>query len=160
MGFLSHYTGVQRIELDHDYWVDVKQCLSVVEKQRAETALASNPVMDMNGRGSAKLDITAFSNEMVCASVVGWNIDEDDGTVWALAPDRTKRANIARLPAPVFDTIWKTVNELNGPQSKDEKVRFHDDGVGRDQDGDGGSADPGDVQPGAAALAEAGPAPE
>ena len=160
MGFLSHYSGIQRIELGNDYWIDIKNCLTVMEKQRAESALASNPVMDMNGRGSAKLDITAFSNEMVCASIVAWNLDNEDGTAWELAPDRAKRANIARLPAPVFDTVWKAVNELNGPQSKDDKVRFPVNGVGRDQDGDGGSAEPGDVQPGAAVLAEAGPAPE
>lgn len=160
MGFLSHYAGVQRIELDGGYWIDVKKCLTVTEKQRAESALAANPVMDMSGRGSAKLDITAFNNEMVCASVIGWNLDEEDGTAWELAPDRVKRANIARLPAPVFDTVWRIVNELNGPQSKDDRIRFPVNGVGRDQDGDGGAADAGDVRPGAAALAEAGPAPE
>lgn len=160
MGFLSHYSGAQRIELGDGYWVDVKKCLTVAEKQRAESALTSNPVVDMNGNGTAKVDMPGFHNEMMCASIVAWNLDDDDGTVWPLAPDRTKRANIARLPAPVFDVIWRVINELNGPQPKDERVRFPVNGVGGDPDGDGGTAVVGDVQPGAAALAETGPASE
>lgn len=160
MGFLSHYSGVQRVEVGEGYWVDVKKCLTVAEKQRAETALTSNPVVDMSGHGTAKVDMPAFHNEMMFASIVGWNFDEDDGTPWALMPDRVKRINIARIPAPVFDTVWEVVNELNGPQSKADRIRFPVNGVGRDQDGDAGASVADDVQPGDATVAEAGPASE
>lgn len=160
MGFLSHYSGVQRVELDADYWVDVKKCLTVAEKQRAESALTSNPVVDMNGHGTAKVDMPAFHNEMMFASIVDWNLDDEDGTKWALAPERIKRLNIARIPAPVFDQIWKVINELNGPQPKDERIRFPVDGVGSDPDGDAGTSDAGDVQLGGSTVAEAGSAPE
>jgi hypothetical protein len=148
VGFLSAYSGTKRITIDGHYYAEVKECLSMIEKQRAEKALGgSTPTFDMNGHGSARLDTAAFAVEMVCASLVSWNFDEDDGTVWALSPDNVKRRNIARLPAPVFDAIYQEVNALNGPRAKDERVRFPDGGLGGDPDGLAGAAEPLDVLP-------------
>jgi hypothetical protein len=147
MGFLSAYSGTRKIDVGGGYWVEVRECLSVIDKQRAEKALASNPTIDpIHNRGSAQMDMAAFENEMLTHSIVAWNLDEDDGTIWALTPDKAKRANIARLPSPVFDTIFKVVNELNGPQSPRERAQFPDPGGSGDPDaGDAGPAEPGDV---------------
>lgn len=142
MGFLSAYSGTKRIEIDERYYVVVKECLSMIEKQRAEKALGANSAtVDMNGRGSAKLDTAAFSVEMVAASIVEWNLDEEDGTIWALAPEPVKRRNIERLPAAVFDLVYMEVNALNGPKPKDERVRFQAARLGGDPDGDAGAGE-------------------
>lgn len=158
MGFLSAYSGTRRIDLGGGYWVDVKTCLSIVEKQRAEKALTSDPTVDMSGRGTAKVDMPAYHNEMLVHSIAAWNLDEDDGTVWELTPEPVKRRNIARLPAPVFDAILKAVDELNGPQSTQERAQFPEPGVSGDPDGHPGAAVLGDVLGGAATVAAPGPA--
>jgi hypothetical protein len=157
-GFLSAYSGTRKVDLGDGYWVEIKECLSVVEKQRAEKALSSGPVFDQNGRGTAQMDMPAFHTEMVVASVVAWNLDEEDGSIWALSPEPVKRKNIARLPAPVFDQVFQAVNELNGPQSAKERAQFPEPGVGGDPDGNRGAAEPGDVLDGAATVAAPGAA--
>lgn len=158
MGFLSAYSGTQKIDVGGGYWIEVRECLPIMDKQRAEKALAQSPRVDMNGAGTIALDTVAFHNEMLAASIVAWNLDEENGQIWPLAPDSVKRANIARLPAPVFDQVWTVVNELNGPRETADKVRFPEPGVGGDPDGDGGPAEPADVRAGAAAVAAPGPA--
>jgi hypothetical protein len=142
VGFLSAYSGTKRIDFDGGYWVEVKECLNIVEKQRAERALTGTPTVDMNGRGTARMDQIAFHNEMLAAAITGWNLDDDDGAVWPLTPDSVKRSNIARLPAPVFDQILRVVDGLNGPRGRDEQVRFPDAGDGGDPVGDDGSGEP------------------
>jgi hypothetical protein len=153
VGFLSAYSGTQKIDLGGGYWIEVRECLSIVDKQRAEKALASSPKVDMSGNGTVSLDTVAFHNAMLEASIVAWNLDDDNGTVWALAPSNVKRDNIARLPAPVFDQVWQVVNDLNGPRERADQVRFPEPGVVGDQVGDGGSAEPADVRAGAAVVA-------
>lgn len=158
-GFLSAYSGTRRIDISGGYWIEVKDCLTVVEKHRSEKALTGNPTIDAtSGRGTAQMDLTGFETELVTASIVGWNLDEEDGTPWALAPDRVKRANIARLPSPVFDTIFKVVNELNGPQPAKESAQFPDESGGGDPVGDGGPTVAGDVLDGTATVAAPGDA--
>lgn len=159
MGFLSAYSDTRKIDLGGGYWVEIKECLSIVEKQRAEKALTPNPRVDMSGRAEAGMDLSAFHTEMVVASITAWNLDEDDGTVWPLTPEPVKRKNIARLPASVFDQIFKEVDELNGPKPARERAQFPEPGVGSDPDGDGGAGEPVDVLGGAAALAAPGAAP-
>lgn len=160
MGFLSAYSGTQKIDVGGGYWIEVRECLPIMDKQRAENALASSPRVDMAGNGSISLDTVSFHNEMVAASIVAWNLDDDNGQVWALAPDSVKRQNIARLPAPVFDQVWEVVDKLNGPRETADKVRFPEPGVGSDPVGDGGPAEPEDVRSGAAVLAATGAAPD
>jgi hypothetical protein len=160
MGFLSAYSSTRKIDVGGGYWVEIKECLTIVEKQRAEKALSSGPVIDQTGRGSAQMDMPAFHTEMVVASITGWNLDEDDGTVWPLTPEPVKRKNIGRLPASVFDQIFKEVDELNGPKSARERAQFPKPGVGGDPDGDGGTAVPVDVLGGAAAVAAPGATPD
>lgn len=145
MGFLSAYSGTRRIDLDGHYYVVVKQCLSLMEKQRADRALGSTQTIDISGKQSATIDTGAYAIAMVTASIVEWNLDEEDGTVWLLSPEPVKRRNVERLPAPVFDRIYQEIDALNSPRSKDEQVRFPADGVGGDPDGDAGAGLPGDV---------------
>lgn len=159
MGFLSAYSGTRKVDVGGGYWIEVRECLSIVDKQRAEKALASSPRVDMAGNGTVSLDTVAFHNEMLEASIINWNLDDDDGKVWALAPSNLKRQNIARLPAPVFDQVWEVVNDLNGPRERADKVRFPDAGNVGDQVGDAGSAESADVRDGAAAVDAAGAAP-
>lgn len=158
MGFLSAYSGTRRIDLGGGYWVEVKECLSIVEKQRAEKVLSRDPVVDQNGRGTAKVDMPAFHNEMLYHSITSWNLDEDDGTVWPLSPEPVKRKNIARLPAAVFDRILEVVDELNGPQSSRERAQFPVPGVGGDPEWDAGPAVAVDVLAGDSAVEAAGAA--
>lgn len=160
MGFLSAYSGVKRVDVGGDYWIEVLECLSIMDKHRAEKALASTPKMDLAGNGSMNLDTVAFRNEMMAASIVNWNLDDDNGQIWALSPDSAKRANIARLPAPVFDQVWQIVDELNGPRGRAEQIRFPEPGAVGDPVGDGGAGEPEDVRTGAAAVAAPGAASE
>lgn len=158
MGFLSAYSGTKNLDVGGGYYIEVLECLSIVDKQRAEKALAT-PRVDMNGQGDMALDTVAFHNVMVNASIIGWNLDDDDGTVWALTPASVKAANIARLPGPVFDQVWQAVNELNGPRGRAEQVRFPDAVAVGDPVGDGGPGVAGDVHDAPAAVAAPGDAP-
>lgn len=138
MGFLSAYSGTRKIDLGDGYWVEIKECLSIVEKQRADKALSSGPVFDQSGRGSAQMDLPAYQNEMLCHSIVAWNLDEDDRTIWPLTPEPVKRKNIARLPGPVFDQIVAVVDELNGPKPAKERAQFPEPSLGSDPNGHSG----------------------
>lgn len=158
MGFLSAYSGTKTIDVGGGYHIEVLECLSIVDKQRGEKALAA-PRIDMNGQGVMALDTVAFHNVMMNASIIAWNLDDDDGTVWALTPERVKAANIARLPGPVFDQVWAVVDELNGPRGRAEQVRFPDAGPVGDPVGDGGAAVAGDVHDAPATVAAAGDPP-
>lgn len=158
-GFLSAYSGTRRIDVGGGYWIEVKDCLSIAEKQRTERAMYGTPTVDLGGRASADLDLTGFHTEMLVQSIVAWNLDDEDGTVWPLTPDKVKRASIARLPGPVFDRVFKVVNDLNGPQKPQESAQFRDAGGCGDPDGDAGTGIPVDVLDGAAAVAAPGAAP-
>lgn len=158
MGFLSAYSGVETIDVGNGYWVKVKTCLAAAEKQRAEKALGS-PTIDNSGQRSATLSITDFATELVVASILDWNLDDDNGAVWGLAPDAVKRKNIARLPSPVFDQIYEVVNGLNSPQNPADRQRFPDGGVGGDPDGHGGAGVAVELPAGAGAVEAPGAAP-
>lgn len=160
MGFLSAYSGVERVDVGGGYWIEVLKCLSIMDKHRAEKALASTPKMDLAGNGSVNLDTVAFRNEMMAASITSWNLDDDNGQVWALSPDSVKRANIARLPAPVFDQVWQVVDGLNGPRERADQVRFPVPGGVGDPVGDLGAPVAADVRDGTAAMAATWAAPE
>jgi hypothetical protein len=159
LGFLSAYEGTQRIDLGDGYWVDVKKCISIVEKQRAEQTLVANPTISpTTGHGSAKLDTTGFADVLMEASIVAWNLDDDDGTVWPLSPAQKKRDSIHRLPAPVYDQIYQVVDELNGPGSQADRQRFPGAGVGGDLDGSAGAPVVGGLFHGEPAVAAPRPA--
>jgi hypothetical protein len=139
MAFLDNYDSVERIDVGHGYWVDVRVCVLRGDNERAERLLAQTTVTpdeQRPGRMHTMVtpDTAAWRTEMVFASIVAWNLDEQDGTVWALEPEPAKRANIRRLPGPVFDAVWARVDELNkaGGRTPQDQAAFRDAAGGSD----------------------------
>jgi hypothetical protein len=151
-GFLSDYDGDEKIDIitpsGAAYWVTVKRCLSEAEMARVETALgaAKRRVVMRSATDSdeiADLDYREWREEMVCRSITGWNLTDQNGGDLPLSPENLRRASVHRLPSPVFDRIWARCNELNKPEEDpQERVRFPEPPVGGDPVGDGRAAGP------------------
>jgi hypothetical protein len=164
-GFLSAYEGTERIDLGRDYWADVKKCLSTKESAAMEGAMGGKQQLDVGTkRQFATLDVRAGRVEMVVASLVAWNLDDDDGTLWPLDPDKPpykpgceRRQSVDRLPSPVFDKIWKRCDELNGQDSGEDQARFPEPAELGDPDGDDGAAGPPGLPDGERVLDAPGP---
>lgn len=168
-GFLSAsgYEGDETIDLGNGYWVKVKRCLSAAEMTRVENTMgAGRQRIDVSGGGRqfTELDIRGSWTEMVVESLVAWNIDDEDGTVWSLEPEKgpyspgcVRRQSVARLPDPVFKLIWQRCDELNAPRKGPEAASFPEQAVGGDPDGDAGAAGPVEVPDGTGVLEAAGP---
>lgn len=171
-GFLSAYEGTERIDLGDGYWVDVKKSLSSKEYAPVENALGGTQRIDLtagqngskpSGRQSAVIDVRTGRTELVVASLVAWNLDDADGSVWPLDPDKPpykpgcgRRQSVDRLPESVFDRIWQRCDAMNGQPDPQEAATFPDPAERGDPDGDGGAAGPGPVPDGGGVLAEAG----
>lgn len=165
-GFLdaSGYGGTTRIPLGGGYWCDVKNSLSVAEKAFVDDCMGAKQKVDVAGqRQFAELDISASRREMVIQSLVDWNVDDPDGTVWPLdagakfagrgnanpyPPGCPRRQSVERLPGPVFDVIWAKCDELDAPRSGREAADFPVPAERGDQDGDGRAAGPAAVPDG------------
>jgi len=159
MGFLSAYSGTQKVTVGdpaRGYWVEIREYVSQGDKTKAEQVLqgrqrvnGSDVVMDM--------DVAGYRQLMVVASIVSWNLDDDNGRVWPI-----NLQSVRQLPGPEFDRIWKVVDELNAPASSGERRQFPDSRDGGDPVGSTGGEQPavtGDVLAGATALATPGYAP-
>lgn len=168
MGFLaaSGYEGEERIDLGNGYWADVKRCLSSSEAALAEAAMITNHRL-ADGSQSAVLDQRGYRAEMVVQSLVAWNLDDEDGTPWPLdgseargrtvySPGCLRRQSVARLPEPVFEQIFKVVDELNSPRRGPEAASFPGQDERGDPDGDAGAAGAGQVPDGTGLLEGAG----
>lgn len=143
MAFLTEYSGTERVKLSEKYWVDVKKCLSRGEMEIAEKLLTSATLTRERAEGNERsVETAGYRTYIVTASIVDWNLDEDDGRIWQLNNDRAKRDNVKRLPESVFDTIHKRVEELNAPVTPEQRGDFREDGPGGDKHGFAG---PGDV---------------
>jgi hypothetical protein len=165
MEFLDAYDTTERIELGRGYWVDVRTCVLRGDGERAEKLLAQTTVTpDEHRPGRVHTMVTpdtaAWRTEMVFASVVDWNLNDSAGK-WALEPEAAKRANIKRLPGPIFDKIWARVDELNkaGGRSPQEQAAFRDAAGDSDPIGWGGPGSVVEVPDGEGVLAEVGPPP-
>ena len=136
MGFLSAYTGTTVIYLDDEqvYWVEVKKYLSQGEKEQAEAALSSGKLVQGEGgtsRFEVEPNVAKYRQIMVKESIQSWNLDDDNGHVWPITIQ-----NVRRLPAEVFDKIYKYIeSEDKTLDTPEARRQFHDEGVGRDQDG-------------------------
>lgn len=142
-GFLavSGYEGTEEIDLGNGYWVKIKRCISQAEYQKVQDHLGGGKMsVNMDGARFAQMDVGASQVELVVASVVDWNLDDDNGGKWPLTPPVALKASLARLPAPAFMKIYQACDELNGPRKGTDAVSFPDGPVGRDQDGDDGAA--------------------
>jgi hypothetical protein len=137
-GFLSAYEGTERIDLGSGYWADVKLCLSTEEYGAVEGQMGGGKQrVELGARQFMQMDIRGARVEMVVRSLVDWNLDDPDGTVWDLTAEKNRRANVNRLPAPVFDQIWKKCDELNGKRTPAETATFPDPADGSDPVGAG-----------------------
>lgn len=133
MGFLSAYSKNRKIPVGDEgsgYWVEIREILSQGDKEQAERALTTGRV-DGDRGVQIDMDTTTYRLEMVYASIIAWNLDEEDGTIWPVTLE-----NVKRLPGIEFDRIFTIINETNKPATGAERSRFRAGGVGDDQDGD------------------------
>ena len=163
-GFLaaSGYEGTERIDLGNGYWCDVKKCLTSAESGRAEAVMIGNHRLGNSGQ-SADVNSRGYRTEMVVLSLVDWNLDDEDGNKWPLdgnevngrtvySPGCLRRQSVARLPEPVFETIFKRVDDLNSPRKGTEAASFPDQDERGDQDGDRTAPGAGQVPDGTPVL--------
>lgn len=169
-GFLSEYEGTEQIDLGGGYWVEVKKCLSRAEMAHMEAVMGGRQRVEVKegGHQFAELDTGAGRTELVVWSLVAWNLDDPDGTIWPLdgvdkggrvtyPPGCLRRQSVGRLPGKVFDQIWKVCNTLNGQkEGPAAQAAFPGPDELGDPDGDGSAAGAGPVPDGAGVLAEAG----
>jgi hypothetical protein len=101
----------------------------------------------VDGKARSKADIYRSHMERVLASIVAWNLDDDNGQVWPI-----NQQSLRRLPDSVFDLLFEAVDRSNAPEGKAERTRFPDEGDGGDSDGDAWAGEPGDVPDGAGAV--------
>jgi hypothetical protein len=134
MGFLSAFGDVKRITLDKErgYWVDLKEHVSQGDRETAQRSLESVVVVD--GKTNISPDVTTWREQMVLATIAGWNLDDDNG-IWPITLDSVKR-----LPGTVFDMLWVEVEKLGEIRKGTAQQEFRDGTVGGDQDGDAGSS--------------------
>lgn len=152
MGFLSAYSGTQRITVgdpERGYWIELREMLSQGAKEKAEQALQGRQRIN-GGDVITQMDVARYRQLMVLASVKDWNLDDDNGKVWPLSLQ-----SVQRLPGVVFDELWKFVDSSNEPRPAAEQRRFPDASDDWSEDGEGRSTEPGDVLDGTSAVEEA-----
>lgn len=154
MGFLSAYSGTHRVAVPHpdrEYWVELREHLPHGATEKSAAALQA--VTMVGNKVQPTPDVYKSRAELVLASIVDWNIDDDNGTVWPV-----NMQSIRRLPEPVFDLLYQAIEQSNGALAAAERAQFRDGGASGDPDGNGGASVPVDVPAGAAALAAVGTA--
>jgi hypothetical protein len=142
MGFLSAYSGTRKIPVgdpERGYWIEIKDCLSQGEKEKAEGALASGKLVP-GQKAEMSMNVALYRQLMVQASIVQWNLDDDNGAIWPM-----DLKHVRMLPGPEFDRLWRIVDDLNEPAKGEEKQTFRPEGDGSDPDGDSGTAESGDL---------------
>ncbi|WAL67148.1 hypothetical protein ORV05_04990 [Amycolatopsis cynarae] len=147
MAFEDHYNGVERIDIGYGYWIDVKACMSYDDQNAAEKLLHRvKGTMGEDGKMKTVVDpdVESARFERVVRSIVDWNLDEKDGSIWVLAPDHAKRKNIKRLPATVFNKVYDRIEVLNRTD-QEERANFRGQLVSGTEDGDGGATEPAEV---------------
>lgn len=131
--FLSSRLGSNvRVDLGDNYYCELRPLTKgdLAECQRKLSRL--NVSFDENSRSarpSGELNVQAYQEEMVCRSIVSWNIDDARGVLPHANPDQC-RAAYRRLPAAVADQIFEECDKLNAPPSKEEEARFRGTGDG------------------------------
>jgi|SRR5579859_1192397 len=138
MGFLSAYSGTVILRLDDNpqgYWVELKRYLSQGEKEKADTALINGklvPGSKGNQQFEMEPNIGKYRQLIVEASIVSWNLDDDNGHVWPV-----DLQHVRRLPAEVFDKIYLAIDGEDPEPTPEERRQFPDERVGGDPDGRG-----------------------
>lgn len=151
MGFLSAYSNVKRVVIGdpkRGYWVDLRYHIPVGDKEEADRALtqATITVDQETQKQESKIvpDATSYRQLMTVAAIAAWNLDGDDehGNTKAWPVDLE---HVRMLPGDEFDKLWKIIDSLGDPETEAEKVRFPDDSVVGDPDGDARTAEPANV---------------
>lgn len=159
MSFLDDYSGVERIDVGHGYWIEIKKCLDRGAQASTERHLekAVAEVDEETGKTRTRIvpDTSAWRTARVEASIVAWNLDDKDG-IWQLSPDSARHRNVLRLPDSVFDQVYRRVDALNKPATQEDTKSPTDLAHGGDPDGPGRPAEPGDLSAEASALVAAG----
>jgi len=169
MGFLATRTAT--VELGGDYYAVVRE-LTSGEYGDVERPLTEAKVV--GDAKSARMDmapnLTEFRRRLVTASLVGWNLTDENDVMLPLpeipegvtGQDRAvivkqRRASVDRLPQWAFEMIRAAADKLNGPRDSAEIASFPGEDVGSGANGSGGAAGAGPVHPGVGTVAEAGP---
>jgi hypothetical protein len=163
-GFLSLYSGTERIKIRDDYWVDVRECVDQIDLEASQQALLGDRLhSEQIGQAdiTTKIDInpSAHQYEIVARAVADWNLTDDDGVKLPLEPVSSKmgkdarkaaveitRLSLERLPAPVFVQIYTRVNELNSPEAASKEAQKTAPVDGRDKTGKSPDASPSPVR--------------
>lgn len=129
--FLSRHFGAPvRIDLGDDYWVEVKPLnkgdIAACQAKLTRMRIAFDPDAGTPSP-SGDMDIAGYQEEVVCRSIVAWNLDGPDGPL-PTSPLDAMRASYRLLPNAVADEIYATCDRLNAPPSKAEEVRFRESG--------------------------------
>lgn len=122
MSFLSAYTGTVRIKVgrdEDDYWVDLKKYITQGAQESAEAALTK--IRLVNGETVADPDVAKYRKLMVLASIEDWNLDDDNNQILPI-----NLQSVQRLPMPVFDHLWLSVQENNSANKRgsEEQLDF------------------------------------
>lgn len=162
MGFLDddETSGTTRIELRPGYWVDLRNCLSREQTEKAErlltTATIHRGTPDDPDSVSRQSDTSAYRTYMVAASVVDWNLDDGAGEaaqVWPHGSFEQVMLGVRRLPERYFHKLWVAVDDLNSARTPAEQARFHQQAGGGDPAGDAGADGADEVRAGETHLA-------
>lgn len=156
MAFLDDYCDTRRVPVgdpDRGYWVELRTTLLQGDKADAERSLLSGRIRPGDG-AEMSMDHVGYREKMLLASIVAWNLDDPDGTVWPVT-----LASVQRLPSLEFDRLAKLVDEMNAPASKEETRQFPDDRSGGDPHGERRTAITGQVLARASAVDAPGAAP-
>lgn len=160
MGFLEDdesISGTTKVPLYGDYFVQVRNCLSREEMEKAERLLMGSTIVrdgskDGSRRAERSTDTSAYRTFLVTASIVDWNLTEGDGRPWQLNNDAAKARNVRRIPDKYFQKIWKVVDDLNEPASDEAQADFREEGDLGDQEQPAGAGGAEQVRAGAPDL--------
>ena len=163
-GFLSLYSGTERINIRDDCWVDVRECVDQIDLEASQQALMGDKLhSEQLGQAdpTMKLDMNPSEHqyELVARAIADWNLTDDDGIKLPLEPVSSKmgkdarkaavqvtRPSLERLPAPVFVQIYTRVNELNSPEDASKEAQKTAPANGRDSTRKGPDASPSPIR--------------
>lgn len=153
MGYTSRYEGTQKIELSDGYWVEVRLCLTGQQFENCRKRLVTYRIISTDeGWGATldRVDPAGLSREIAVASLVSWNIDDDEGNILPLiatdadgkelGPDHEQTIALKRtqygLLTPVDqDKVEEVVMRLNELPTKQEAATFPEGRSGGDPAG-------------------------
>ena len=126
----------RRIHLHDEWWVDVRERLTVGQRANAQRWLTLTEVANVPGTTDVKLvvrpDTERYALYMVSGAIIEWNLTDADGTILPLEPEASRIASIQSIDCDDFDAIAREVERLNAPRSDNEQANF--------RSGDSGSA--------------------